>query len=577
MTVALFVLMVAMLTTSSLAAGGAKATSSRVDFNRDWTFVKSQAKWTDDFIAEAKAMEPVILPHTWNADDMGPSLKNPYIGGGWYRKRFAAPKLEPGQPLLVEFEGVNNCHKVWVNGGYAGGRNGGFLSTLLDITDLLEEGDNTILVRVDNSYKLEAAIPPWIGWNRYGGITRPVWLHVREHAFLACAGVEIRTPQVSANSAATVVRTHVEETRIGGAKLEIRHILVSPGGKAVSTTTTPIKTHYSLTNTVEGKLPTVTRPKLWSDVSPLLYTLRTEIFEGGKRIDSQEDRIGYRFFHFDSQKGFILNGKPTKLRGANVHIFFPGLGNALPERFYRRDLKLMKQMGCNYMRTSHYPRPKVCLDACDELGIMVMEEQPYWHGSVRAFGGEEAVDNTSRLIRDMVRQHGSHPCIIAWNTVNEVMIAPSYKPGVGYLPPGHPERAAWRINSKEYPYLRRHLKKMVNTFKQVDPDRPVSMVVGGQWKKNDIAGLTSMADIVAYNGGALNLPKGKCIEPKTGKSYEFKPDYYRELYPDRIHIMAESILNDYIVTRGQWDREQEAWRVNAKYRSLITRRCKGCC
>jgi beta-galactosidase len=209
MTVALIALLAALLTSNSATAGRGKATSAKLDFNRGWTFVKSQAEWTDDFIAGAKAMEPVILPHTWNADDMAPGLKDPYIGSGWYRKSFAAPRLGPGQRLLIEFEGVNNCHKVWVNGGYAGGRDGGFLTTLLDITDLLDAGDNTILVRADNSYKLEAAMPLWIGWNRYGGITRPVWLCVREHAFIACAGVEIRTPQVSADSAATVVHTHV--------------------------------------------------------------------------------------------------------------------------------------------------------------------------------------------------------------------------------------------------------------------------------------------------------------------------------------------------------------------------------
>ena len=411
MTVVLFALMVAILTSCPATARGGQATSTRVDFNRNWTFVKSAAKWTDDFAAEAKAMESVILPHTWNTDDMAPGLKDPYIGGGWCRKHFAAPNPKPSQRLLIEFEGVNNCHKVWVNDGYAGGRNGGFLSTLLDITDLLDEGDNTILVHADNSYQLQAAMPLWIGWNRYGGITRPVWLRIREHAFIACAGVEIRTPQVSADSANTVVRTHVEETEPGGAKLDIRHTLVSPAGKMVSTTTTPMKTRYSLTNTVEVKLPVVKRPKLWSDISPVLYTLHTEILEGGQVIDSQQDRIGYRFFNFDSNQGFTLNGKPTKLKGANIHVFFPGLGNALPERFHLDDMKLMKQMGCNYMRASHYPRSKICLDACDELGIMVMEEQPYWHGSLRASGGEEAIENSARMIRDMVRQHGSHPSL----------------------------------------------------------------------------------------------------------------------------------------------------------------------
>ncbi len=552
--------------------GGQEEASVKRDFNANWGFVKSPAEWPDDFSAEEMEMEPVVLPHCWNADDMGPGLKNPYIGRGWYRKYFDAPVLQPGQRLLIEFEGVNNCHSVWVNGGYAGGRDGGFLTSLLDITDLLEEGRNTILVRADNSYDLKAAMPQNIGWNRYGGITRPVWLYIRDHAFIACAGVEIKTPHVSADRASTVVLTSLEETKMGGAALEIRHTLYSPAGKLVSSVSAPVTTHYSVGTTCELELPLVKRPELWSDLSPVLYTLRTEVLEAGRVIDSQENRLGYRFFNFDSEEGFTLNGRPTKLRGANIHIFFPGLGNALPERFHREDMKLMKKMGCNFMRSSHYPRPQAVLDACDELGILVMEELPYWHGSVRASGGEEAIENSSRLIRDMVRQHGNHPSIIAWNTVNEIMIAPAYKPGVGHLPPEHPGREAWRINPKEYPYLRRSLQRMVETFKEEDPDRPVSMVVGGQWEKNDLAGLSSVADIVAYNGGALNLPKAEFIGPKNGKSYTFKPDYFREIYPARVHIMSEGVLNDYFFERGDWEKEQNAWRVNAKYWSLINQR-----
>ncbi|MGM0574064.1 MAG: glycoside hydrolase family 2 protein, partial [Bacteroidota bacterium] len=339
--------------------------------------------------------------------------------------------------------------------------------------------------------------------------------------------------------------------------------LLGPDGDIVSTTSNSLITAYSRTNTVETELPLVSRPELWSDTRPVLYTLKTEVIEGGAVIDQREDRIGYRFYHFDADEGFVLNGKPTQLRGANIHIFFPGLGNAVPERFHRSEMELMKQMGCNFMRTSHYPRPKACLDACDELGILVMEEQPYWHGSVRARYGEEAIDNAPRLIHDMVRQHRNHPSIIAWNTVNEVMIAPFFQPGTGHLEPNDPRRAAWMINAKEYPYSRRHLQKMVDAFKEADPDRPVSVVVGGSWQKNDDAHLTSVADIVAYNGGAMRFGVD-FFDPVTRKSYDFQPDYYRERYPRRIHMMSEGILNNFCYERGEWEQEEEAWRRSAE-------------
>ena len=549
-----------------------KSFPAKMNFNRDWSFVKSPAEWPVEFNERNMTMEPVILPHTWNAEDMGPGLPNPFIGSGWYRKVFVLPQLQKGQRLLVEFEGVNNCHKVWVNGGYAGGHDGGFLSNLYDITELLKEGKNTILVRADNSYTIKAGMPEWIGWNRYGGITRSVWLHIREHAYISCAGVEIRTPEVSNESASTVVKTYLDETKSDGTMLTVKHTLTSPEGRLISSTKMQLKSSYSLSNTIEIKLPTLVKPELWSDINPLLYTLKTEILEGDKVLDSQENRIGYRFFHFDSEKGFTLNGKPTKLKGANIHIDFPGLGNALPERFHTEDMKLMKQMGCNFMRASHYPRPKATLDACDELGIMVMEEQPYWHGSIRPSGGEEAIENSSRLIRELVRQHGNHPSIIIWNTVNEIMIAPPYKPGVGYLSTNYPGFETWKINQGDYPYLRRHLQKMVETFKEVDTGRPVSMVVGGQWQKNDLAGLTKIADIVAYNGAAMNFLTKSFTAPETGKNYEFVPDYCREIFPNRVHIMSEGVLNDYFFVRGDWEREQAGWRVNAKYWNTINQR-----
>ena len=198
----------------------------------------------------------------------------------------------------------------------------------------------------------------------------------------------------------------------------------------------------------------------------------------------------------------------------------------------------MKAMGCNYVRTSHCPRPDVCLDACDELGILVLEEQPYWHGSLRAFDGEDLVDNIDRMIRDMVQHHGNHPSIVAWNTVNEVMLSPAFKPGEGHLEAGDPRRDAWTVGPKEYPYIRRAVQRLNDTFKAADPDRPVSLVVGARWLQNDEAKLTFITDIVAYNGGVLNFP-GKPFEaPDTGKSYAFKPDYWRERYPARAHYVG---------------------------------------
>ncbi len=534
------------------------------DFNRDWEFAKSDAEAPLEFLhGETIDRETVILPHTWNADDMVPGIEDAYIGIGWYSKTFEAPTLSDGQRVLIEFEAVAMTSRVWVNETYTGGRDDGYLSFDVDITDALKPGENRILVRADNRYDMRAMAPAHIDWNRYGGIHRPVWLHIKEAVHFSHCGIETRTPEVSEKETVLTVKTHVSETRRTGGKVSVKHILLDPDGVELDSVCEDAATVYERDNLAMNQL-NVTEPRLWSIEKPVLYTLRSELLDGEKKLDSMETTVGFRYYEFDADQGFSLNGKPMKLCGVNQHIFYPGIGSAVPERYYDEELRLLKGMGCNFFRTSHYPRPKYFMDLCDRHGLLVMAEQPYWHGSVRSENGEAAIANSSRTLGDMIRQTGSHPSIILWNTVNEIAISPKFQKGVGHLSPEDPRRKAWLQKNTEWPYMRRACAVMVDTFKEKDPQRPVSLIVGGAWDLNDQAGLPLVADLIAYNGGACKLEQEETIHERTGLSFNWPPKMFRKRYPHLKHIGSEGILNHFGARRGDWEAELSQWKGQAR-------------
>ncbi len=532
-----------------------------IDFNHDWRFVGHNAETPEE--AACGEGLAINLPHTWNADDMVPGGPPPLRGKGWYVKRFTLPTLEDDQRLLVEFEAIGLSSEVWLNGAHVGGYKGGYLGFCCDLTDALVEGNNILVVMADNSVDpISNGMPRFVDWNPYGGIYRPAWLHLREHVHLDYAGVQVWT-DVSDDEARASVTVDLLEHRLGKSNVVIRHRLLDPRGKQLSETTEELCTRYARRASVTSELPPVTGPELWSTESPSLYTLETNLLEDGRELETQQNRVGFRYFRFDKNDGFFLNGKPLKLHGVNVHQDFPGLGSACPARYHEKEVALLKEMGCNYLRTSHYPRNRRVLDLCDEHGILVMEEQPVWHGSIRAEFREAFIETVEHHMHDMVRQHRNHPCIIIWNLANEVMLVPVYKHSEAHVPPDDPRRETMKVKPTEYPFIRRCMARMYNAVRDLD-DRPISLVVGGRWQMNDDLELTQIPELVAYNRGAMGY-FGTFDGPKTGKSYEFLPDYYRDVYPERIHLMSEGVILDRPLKRNACQEFQEVWPLHAKY------------
>ena len=506
--------------------------------------------------------EEVVIPHTWNADDMRPGRpeNEAYIGPAWYRKRFRVPDRGPGDRVFLRFEAVANFCNVWVDGNYVGGRDGGFLPFRLDITPALAEGEeHVVAVRVDNAPRPDSVPPDPIDWERFGGIYRPVHLETRPGIHFDFPGVFIRTPKVSRERAEISVTARIRACETADAPLSLVHRVLDPAGEEVSRAETQVVPARGRSVDVTTDLPSIATPRLWSPDSPALYSVESVLSGAQGPLDCAVNPLGLRWFEFDADDGFSLNGIHMKLCGVNIHQEYMGLGNACPPRVFEKDVRLLKEAGINFIRASHYPRHDHVLALCDGEGIMVMEEQAFWHGSVRSAGQEPLLYNSRRLVREMVEHHGNHPCIIAWNTVNEIMLTPVK--GEPHPDPEVRKRQHW-LQPDEWPFALRVVEAMNDELHRADPSRPVSVVVGGQWEANERAGITKLADIVCYNGGAVH-------DIRDGKpSY----DLCKEHDPGRISMMSEGVLNDVGCERADWEGELVNWKRYAEHWSRFYER-----
>lgn len=328
----------------------------------------------------------------------------PETSVGWYRKSFKIPAEDLGKHFSLQFDGAFRDSKVWVNGFYLGGEPSGYATQVYDITDYLDYGgDNVVAVRTDASMEE--------GWfYEGGGIYRHVWLDRRDPLHVAPFGIfahaELQPPY---SRAKFTVETTVDNKSLSSASYTTRHTLIAPDG-----TTTEIPAYAEA-----GLLPQQSRlsvataeienPALWDTDNPLLYTIKTEILRDGKPIDVRFTKTGLRDARFDPDSGFSLNGKPLKLKGFNMHQDHPGVGTAIPDALQAYRLRALKNLGANAYRASHNPMTPAMLEACDSIGILVIEEN-------RLTGIN---DEHIRLLRRMIERDRNHPSIILWSVGNE--------------------------------------------------------------------------------------------------------------------------------------------------------------
>lgn len=386
--------------------------------------IHNEGPYVDKF--DASSWKSVDLPHDWVVDlpfegrashSHGYKTvghKYPQTSVGWYRKTFTIPAEDYGKHIWLQFDGIFRDARIWVNGFYLGHEPSGYATQTYDISEYLNYGgENLVCVRADAT--LEE------GWFYEGaGIYRHVWLNKAAKVNVAPSGTfaycEFAAPYVlrgdagpDLRSASLHIETTVQNMGASTAVYTLKHRLVDASGKEVGSYESDRSlieakdSHRSL-----GVIP-VENPHLWSCEDPYLYEIVTEVYVGDVLCDEYVTRTGIRHIAFHPDKGFLLNNKVVKLKGVNMHQDHAGVGSAIPDGLQEWRLMQLKKFGCNAYRSSHNPMTPETLDACDRLGILVIEEN-------RLTGvNKEHID----LLGRMIRRDRNHPCIILWSAGNE--------------------------------------------------------------------------------------------------------------------------------------------------------------
>ena len=323
---------------------------------------------------------------------------------GWYRKQFNIPKEDLGRHIMLRFDGIFRNATVWFNGFYMGTEPSGYSSQVYDVTDYVNYGgDNLICVRADAS--LEE------GWFYEGaGIYRDVWLEKMAMQHVAPFGTfvyaELQSPY---QSASIHLEPEVANSALTTAGCEIRHQLLDAEGHEVAHTSAETLSLEAKQTGSNHQVMTLQNPHLWSPEHPYIYKVLTTVSVGGKVIDQYTTNTGIRSIAFDADRGFLLNGKPLKLKGVNMHQDHAGVGAAIPDALLSWRIRQLKQLGCNAYRSSHNPMTPALLDICDREGILVIDEN-------RLMGIN---DEHLRLLERMIKRDRNHPSVILWSDGNE--------------------------------------------------------------------------------------------------------------------------------------------------------------
>lgn len=409
----------------------------RNSFNKGWEFVKDVRIPVDELINHKDKnflWEKVSLPHTANIEPL--VIKgDQWQGTCVYRKYFSLSKDLSDKHLGLYFEGAMQVAEVFMNGKLLYTNMGGYLPFYVDITKDVEFGaDNCLLVKLNNEDN--PVVPPGkslkvLDFNIYSGIYRNVWLDVKdplhisnemEVDHIAAGGVFVTYSNVSEESAKVHVQVDVKNDLSTEKEVKIQLELIDESD-AVIGSSSQIQVIKSNSTAILNVDIEVKQPKLWSPDSPSLYTVKLKLLSKGEELDSKDVKVGIRTFSITAQDGFTINGNSLYLRGTNRHQEYPYVGYAISDNANYRDAWKIKMAGFNIVRLSHYPQSKAFLNACDELGILVMDAIPGW----QFFGDEEFQKNAIQDVRKMVRVDRNHPSVIMWeSSLNESAMSQTF-------------------------------------------------------------------------------------------------------------------------------------------------------
>ena len=449
---------------SQFAKSGNFLPVTRSDFDdRDWRKIDLPHDWA----VELPFKEAPLLFHH-GAKPVG--REYPETSIGWYRRVFELPKTDGGKIIAVEFDGVFRDAMVMFNGHYIGENASGYVPFRFDLTDFVNFGDkNVLVVRVDATLGE--------GWFYEGaGIYRHVWLTKTDPLHLAQWGTFVRS-EIRGSSAMVSSSTEVANESDQSRNFRLTSQIVNDAGKRIASFRSEALTISGWENRTLESQAIIKDPLLWSIDQPRLHHLVNTIESNGIVTDSDKTTFGIRTIRFDADKGFFLNNQPLKLKGTCNHQDHAGVGAALPDRLHDYRIKRLKEMGSNAYRASHNPPTVELLDACDRLGMLVMDETRLM---------SSCAEGLSQLER-LIRRDRNHPSVVIWSLGNE-----EREQGT--------ERGA------------RIVATMKRLAKKLDPTRPVTVAMNGSWGK----GVTSVVDVMGFNyaggGGQGGAGTGKNID-----------------------------------------------------------------
>jgi len=490
-------------------------------FDEGWRFLKTDDERATAVDYDDRDWRTVHLPHDWSIEDLpeGTGLIGPFskgspggistgftVGGtGVYRKTFTLPEDDEGKQVSVYFDGVYMESDVWINGHHLGFHPNGYTAFHYDLTDYLRFGDreNIVVVRAKNEGENSR-------WYTGSGIYRHVWLRVTEPINIPIWGVFVTTPVVSPEHAQVVSEVSIRNQSASDVQLTLRSKVIDDQGGIQGEAIKALALMAGESLTTAQQL-TVNEPKRWSPETPSLYTMETVIEMDGKVVDVDRTVFGIRSLHFTVDKGFLLNDQPLILRGACLHHDNGILGAAAFDRAEQRKLEILKRNGFNAVRSSHNVPSQQFLDACDRLGLLVIDEAfdmwevPKKPDDYHRFFKDHAIKD----IQSMVLRDRNHPSVIIWSYGNEIF-----------------ERA----DSSGISIA----KRLIEAIKSVDDTRAVTQAICDFWEQghaddrpwDDTAPAFALMDVHSYNYGWQR----------------YEGDH--EQFPERIIIGTESFAKE---------------------------------
>lgn len=393
------------------------------DFNQDWKFFLGNDTLAYQTDYDDSSWSNINLPHDWSIEsDFSEEFPATPGGGalpggiGWYRKEFVVDSKDKN--IFIDFDGIYWNSKVWINGHLLGYRPNGYVSFRYDLTPYIKSGEkNVIAVQADNSKQ------PNSRWYTGSGIYRNVKLITTNKIYIDQYGIFITTPSITNDKASVLISTKIQNTESESQYINISQNIIDENGKLLVASKQEKIYLGALKDTTITSTLNINNPTLWSIETPYLYKLETKIEDDRKVVDEDITSFGIRDFHFDSKQGFFLNGENIKIKGVCMHHDLGALGAAVNVRAMERQLEILKEMGCNAIRTSHNPAAPEFLELCDKMGFIVMEDIfDMWAKKKSPHDyGEYFTEWHEKDLTDIVLRDRNRPSIFIWNIGNEIL------------------------------------------------------------------------------------------------------------------------------------------------------------